>query len=179
MNSKSHSAKSTLTELQERVLETLAQEEPDWILTGGAALAGFHLGHRSTRDLDLFWHGRDEIVDIRRNVSSTLQRAGLGVLNLRSEQAVATLQVSSKGASVVVDLVAEPIENITEPEAAEIGHTRIFIDSKYEILVNKLCALLHRSELRDLVDIEALAQSGLDLDRALSDAPERTAGSRH
>jgi hypothetical protein len=36
--------------------------------------------------------------------------------------------------------------------------------------------LLHRSELRDLIDIEALLDIGGDLDRALADAPTKDGG---
>jgi hypothetical protein len=37
--------------------------DPHWTLTGGGALAGVHLGHRETRDLDLFWRSRPELVE--------------------------------------------------------------------------------------------------------------------
>jgi hypothetical protein len=43
-------------------------------------------------------------------------------------------------------------------------------------LLKKLCALLERSEMRDLVDIEALLQRGESLDRAIADAPRRDSG---
>jgi hypothetical protein len=46
---------SRLTPLQQKILACLAQMDPPWTLIGGAALAGFHLHHRTTRDLDLFW----------------------------------------------------------------------------------------------------------------------------
>ena len=46
-----------LTPLQRRTLVLLAGIELRWTLTGGGALAAVHLGHRPTRDLDLFWHG--------------------------------------------------------------------------------------------------------------------------
>jgi len=42
--------------------------------------------------------------------------------------------------------------------------------------VNKLCALLSRSELRDLVDVRALLASGGELVRALIDCPKQDAG---
>ena len=42
-----------LTALQWRILEILSALQPPWTLTGGAALAGFHLKHRTTKDLDL------------------------------------------------------------------------------------------------------------------------------
>ena len=46
----------------------------------------------------------------------------------------------------------------------------------HEILVNKLCALLSRSELRDLIDVRTLALAGADLELALSDAPRKDGG---
>ena len=48
------SAPSKLTALQRDVLDAFFQRERGFFLTGGAALAGFHLGHRTTDDLDLF-----------------------------------------------------------------------------------------------------------------------------
>ena len=51
---------SRLTPLQERVLGLLAAIRPRWTL-GGGALAGVHLGHRTTRDLDLFFHGLSQL----------------------------------------------------------------------------------------------------------------------
>lgn len=50
-----------LTQLQSRILDRLAGTEPRWTLTGGGALVGFHTAHRTTRDLDLFFHGLDKL----------------------------------------------------------------------------------------------------------------------
>jgi hypothetical protein len=52
---------SRLTPFQHRILGLLAGIIPRWTLTGGGALAGVHLGHRETRDLDLFWRSRAEL----------------------------------------------------------------------------------------------------------------------
>jgi hypothetical protein len=48
--------------------------------------------------------------------------------------------------------------------------------SRDEILASKLAALLERSEIRDLVDVRALLDSGEDLATALRDAPLKDAG---
>lgn len=165
-----------LSNLQARVLAVLAGIDPPWTLTGGAALAGFHLGHRPTRDLDLFWHGRSSIGEVRRDVIARLQRAGLDVSEVRSLDSFSALQVTQGGESVVVDLVAEPVANIETPLRIEHMGVTILVDTAHEILVNKLCALLHRSELRDLVDIEALLAAGGDLGRALAEAPTKDGG---
>ncbi|NOT29556.1 MAG: hypothetical protein HOP15_03800 [Planctomycetes bacterium] len=50
-----------MTDLQRRLLRLLAEMKPRWTLTGGGALSGVHLGHRATRDLDLFWHDLSEL----------------------------------------------------------------------------------------------------------------------
>lgn len=43
-----------LSALQDAVLSGFFREQQPFFLTGGAALAGFFLKHRETRDLDLF-----------------------------------------------------------------------------------------------------------------------------
>ncbi len=58
-----------LSSLQWRILEVLAGLEPPWTLTGGAALVGIHLKHRTTKDLDLFFRqvGRLDALTRRRS----------------------------------------------------------------------------------------------------------------
>jgi hypothetical protein len=63
---------------------------------------------------------------------------------------------------------------ILEREKREINGIRI--DSPEEILANKLCALLSRSELRDLVDVRELEVAGFDLENALSAAQKKDSG---
>ena len=46
----------------------------------------------------------------------------------------------------------------------------------HEILAAKLTALLGRTELRDLIDVQALMDAGTDLVAALRDAPKKDAG---
>jgi Nucleotidyl transferase AbiEii toxin, Type IV TA system len=54
------------------------------------------------------------------------------------------------------------------------GH--IAVDSIEEIFANKICALLSRAELRDLVDVRALEASGLKLEDAFQGATQKDAG---
>jgi hypothetical protein len=74
---------------------------------------------------------------------------------------------------VVVDLIAEPAPSLEPPWRCRIGHSEILVDAPHAILSEKLCALLERSEIRDLVDIEALIRSGQDLPSAIASAPRR------
>lgn len=165
-----------LTPLQRRVLELLADAEPRWTLSGGGALVGFHLKHRATRDLDLFWQGCRSLGTSREWVASTLQEAGLAVETLHTALLFVRLKVEGEGESVVLDLIADPLPPIEPPEEVALGGALIRVDTAHEILVNKLGALLGRSELRDLIDLRELLERGGDLERALGDVPRKDAG---
>ena len=52
----------------------------------------------------------------------------------------------------------------------------ILVENPHEILVDKLCSLLGRSEIRDLEDVRVLLEAGGELERALRDAPRKDAG---
>lgn len=63
-----------------------------------------------------------------------------------------------------------------EVEVVEIGRSSVLVDGRHEILTSKLCALLGRTELRDLEDVHALLLAGGELERALADAPRKDGG---
>jgi hypothetical protein len=167
---------SQLDPLQQRVLRTLARVVPGWVLTGGGALAGFHLKHRRTRDLDLFWRGRSSLEDVPHIVREALRDSGLDVESLQTAPSFHRLRVTDGTSTCVIDLVADSTVALEAPCAATVEGTSISIDTTREILVNKLCALLGRCELRDLQDVKALLDSGADLERALTDAPVKDGG---
>ena len=88
------------------------------------------------------------------------------------------MRVGDGSTEVMLDLGAEPIAFVDSPVSATLGTHRIQVDTVHEILVNKLCALLSRSEIRDLVAVEAFCS-----DAAISSVPvatlaRRTRGSR-
>jgi Nucleotidyl transferase AbiEii toxin, Type IV TA system len=165
-----------LTPLQRRILRVLTKLDPPWTLTGGAALAGVYLGHRTTRDLDLFWRERLELDRTPAEAGHLLRVDGLDVTVLRTSPLYGELRVSDRQDVCVVDLVAEPTPSIEPPQTAVIDGTAMAVDSMHEILVNKLTALLGRTELRDLVDVQALLDAGVDLNAALRDAPKKDGG---
>ncbi len=165
-----------LTALQRRILRALAEISPRWTLTGGGALAGVHLGHRETRDLDLFWRSRARLGTLVADSLSALRTDGLGAEVLRTAPAFGELRVSDGTGNCIVDLVAEPFAAIASPVEAVIEGAIIFVDSRHELLASKLATLLERSEIRDLVDVKALLDTGGDLPAALGDAPKKDSG---
>lgn len=72
--------------------------------------------------------------------------------------------VKRENEAIIVDLVREYVFQI-EREKPIINGIRV--DSPEEILANKLCALLSRSEIRDLVDVRELENAGFSLENAL------------
>src|SRR5687767_11009767 len=89
-----------LDALQIRVLDALADVDPRFVLSGGGALAGVYLGHRTTRDLDLFWRNREELGTLPNLAEQRLAQDGLSVTRLQTAPAFVQLQVSD-GDSVV------------------------------------------------------------------------------
>lgn len=154
----------------------LAGIEPPWTLSGGAALVGFHTRHRETRDLDLFWQSRRELGNTPADARARLERAGLDVTVVQTAEAFSRLGVRDGMESVIIDLVADPVPLAEPPQARTVQGATFLVDTPHQILVNKLCALLSRSELRDLVDVEALLETGCDLRRGLLDAPKQDGG---
>ena len=165
-----------LTPLQTRALATLAEMEPPWTLTGGAALVGFHTQHRETRDLDLFWQSKDALGQLIDDTVQRLRMQGLDVAVLQRSAAFGRIEVRDTKDSIVIDLVADPVPLAEAPQSKTVEGRTILVDTRHQILVNKLCALLSRSELRDLVDVRAILDAGGDLERALEDCPRQDSG---
>lgn len=167
---------ASLSPLQARILHALAGIEPAWTLTGGGALAGFHTGHRTTRDLDLFWRSRKLLEGLPRVVCERIEADGLRWRAIQSGDTFSRIEVTDGTDSCLVDLVVEPWPSLTTPERVEVDGRSIEVDSAHEILVNKLVAMLGRSELRDLEDVAMLLDRGGDYPRALADAPRKDGG---
>jgi len=148
-----------LTALQERVLITLADVEPAWTLTGRAALVGFHALHRETRDLDLFFRPQRTLDHVTAAVREKLEAAGLVVQNLQTSPAFCQLHVSDGSSAIEVDLVADPTPVAEAARPTPCGPVTVLVETPYQLLVNKLVALLSRSELRDLVDVRVLLEA--------------------
>ncbi len=164
--------KSTLNNLQNDFLREFFSRENHFYLTGGAALVGFYFGHRQTEDLDLFTL-ENEIENgflIARDAAKSLDAS---IESIQTSPDFRRLLVKRGDKAVVVDLVREYVFQL-EPEKREINGIRI--DSPEEILANKLCTLLSRSEIRDLIDVRELENAGFSLKDAFQVAGKKDTG---
>lgn len=163
---------STLSQLQRDLLEAFFALESRFFLTGGAALAGFHLGHRSTEDLDLFTResALREGEDVLRRIASDLDAA---IEKISSSPYFVRVLLRRGQEGVLVDLVHDTTAQ-GYPDKLVVGNLRI--DPPAEIFANKLCTLLSRAEIRDVVDAMALEETGLDLAGALDLGAKKDGG---
>lgn len=161
-----------LSPLQQALLEAFFKREPPFFLTGGAALAGYHLGHRVTEDLDLF-STRAALEEGEACLRAAAEECRASPERLQTGPYLRRWIVKRGDEGVVVDLIHDPAPQI-EPHKARSGF--VALDSPREIFANKLSALLGRSELRDLADLCALEAAGQKLDQGVRDAAGKDGG---
>ena len=163
---------SGLDRFQAEFLHAFFARQDRFFLTGGAALAGFHLKHRRTLDLDLFTtedlleEGQASLFDVATELGATVE-------GLRTSSSFRRFLLRRGNESLVVDLVRDRAPQLDE-EKTEISG--IPVDSPSEIMANKLGTLLSRAELRDLVDVRALEAAGFSVEDHLAAAMRKDAG---
>lgn len=165
-------ASTTLNELQKEFLEKFFSHENRFFLSGGAALVGFYLHHRQTQDIDLFTL-EDEIESGFTLANEIAREMGGNIESLQTSPDFRRLLLSRGESAIVVDLVHEYVYQIDHDKRIVGG---IRIDTPEEILANKLCALLSRSEVRDLVDVRALEMTGFSIAAAVNAASKKDSG---
>ncbi|WP_437576134.1 nucleotidyl transferase AbiEii/AbiGii toxin family protein [Sorangium sp. So ce887] len=165
-------SKSLLSPLQEEVLAAFFRRERRFFVTGGAALAGFHLHHRRTADLDLFTTSVD-LDHADEALRAVAQEIGGAIENKETAPSFRRRLVKRGKDRVMVDLVVDRAFQ-AYPEKRLFGDIRV--DPPEEIFANKLCTLLSRSEIRDLVDVYALERAGYKLEDALPLAKQKDGG---
>ncbi len=156
------------------MLEEFFARDQNFSLTGGAALAGFFLGHRTTDDLDLFTADQtsfDHAQEVLQNVAAELQ-ATLTVRQHAPGFRRVVLTTAQLG-SIVVDFVHDRGVSAF-PDKQRFGS--IVVDPVAEFLINTLTAVVSRAEERDLVDLFCLANSGLSIVDSVGAAQAKDGG---
>ncbi|MBW1736438.1 MAG: nucleotidyl transferase AbiEii/AbiGii toxin family protein [Deltaproteobacteria bacterium] len=142
-----------MSEGQREVLLQLVTEptiEEQFFLTGGTALSVFYLHHRMSNDLDLF-----------SSQQVNLSELGFWIKGMWPGEIV-TLKESPHFFSCLIretklDLVIDPL-SVDEQRPSvtfENGH-KVRVDTIRNIVSNKLCACVSRTEPKDYVDLYAI-----------------------
>lgn len=162
-----------LSRLQLDLLRAFSCRRQDFFLTGGAALIGFHGIERRTEDLDLFTLEERPLDEAGRELELASREIGARCAVLRAGPDFRRYFVERESEATTVDLVRERVAQViaTKPRIEGIS-----VDPPEEILANKLCTLVSRSEVRDFWDTYQLSRRGLSLEQALLHAQRKDAG---
>lgn len=167
------SSTSRLTPLQRDLLEGFFAREQRFFLTGGGALTGFYFGHRDTEDLDLFSPPGPDLAEGARAIEATAAALSATIEALQTYPDFRRFLVRRGQESCLVDLV---IDRAPAIDAAKPTRGVVRVDTLREIAANKICTILGRSQIKDLVDLERLLGAGVSLEQALADAATKDRG---
>ncbi len=151
---------SVLTPLQREVVNLL-KAVPTGFVSGGTALSGY-LRHRGSLDVDLFVR---ELADVDGAAAVLLHSATtmrMVVEELRRGPGFRRYLVTRGKDSTLVDIVHEVVPQVVRLEDKPM-RDGIRVDSLDDLVANKLCAVLGRSDVKDLVDLYFLAEAGIEL----------------
>ena len=174
---------NVLTPLQHDFLSNFFAQPASapFVLTGGTALAAFHLQHRLSEDIDLFAVAPMDEAELKHSESLEL-----GFQAAMDVGAILGARVESRAPSVhfhqvfltregeprlKIDLVRDPGPMFGAPQVFET--TRV--DSKLNIGVNKVTAL-SRLAARDYIDLFFLTKAGLKFDELVGLAKQKDPG---
>lgn len=155
--------------LQDKVLAVFRNSP--FYLTGGTALSRGYYQHRYSDDLDLFVNDNNDFQRLVFRVIPALWEQ-FGTLDVVSrEEAFCRLFVGRE------QLKIELINDVPAHAGVIVDHPVLGrLDSRENILANKITALLDRSHPKDVADIYYLLKDGISLKRALTDADSKAAG---
>jgi hypothetical protein len=125
-------------------------------LGGGAALSGLHLGHRLSRDLDLFCHQAAGVRELVIALPDAASESGVSTRLVRDAGTFARAEIEHGQLRAELDLIHESTPDIDPPLEVE----GVITESLADLRAAKLTCILSRSEPRDLVDLLFLDRAG-------------------
>jgi hypothetical protein len=166
-----------LYQLQDWALARLAEVSHGFYLSGGTALSRGYYAHRHSEDLDFFVNDSAEFPLWRDRCLEALGRAAAAE-NVRLEIILREERFGRAFLRGPVSLKLEFINDVPFRVGKPWKHPCLgLLDSKENILANKISALVDRQEPKDLADIFWLCcRDGLDLGAALDNATGKAAG---
>jgi hypothetical protein len=160
---------------QDAVLSVAARVETGFYLTGGTALGRVHLRHRYSEDLDLFVNDDDRFQAwVDRLLAAWQAEAAWRLTVQRRDPRFVRALVSADELELKVEFVNDVRGRVGVPTR----HPGFgLVDTKENILANKITALLDREEPKDLADVWGLCvRGGLVLKDALAGASSKAVG---
>ena len=154
---------------QEEVLDAFFSRESGFFLTGGSALAGYHIHHRPIESLELCTVedrvrvGEAALLEVAGDIGAKIQR-------LEAPEAYGKFLLRRGDDSLVVNIAQDLCPQV-QPEKTVIGEIRV--DRPKEIMARILCSLRSHFGPADLVDLRALEIAGYTVEDHLEAAAHR------
>jgi hypothetical protein len=150
----------SLTPLKHDFLKSFFKKSQDFFLTGGSALGVFYYDHRLSYDLDLFtvkdidWHFLEKLfISVAEEINAEYKSITKAPFFHRYE-------LKREKDKEIIDFVIEKVPQIDKDKKT---FDMIKVDTQLEIGINKICTLLSRTELKDVIDLYFLVKNGFDI----------------
>jgi len=155
--------------LQDMVIPVFS--DTPFYLTGGTALSRGYYNHRYSDDLDYFVNYRPDFMKLSDIQTDKIRKIFNDIKIAVKDKYFYRVFVAGE------KLKIEMINDVPSHAGTLMNHPELgLIDSKENILANKLTAVVDRALPKDIVDIYFLLKDALDLKKALTDAESKAAG---
>ncbi len=146
-------------------------KDSPFYLTGGTALSRGYYQHRYSDDLDYFVNDHADFERICERQIEKLKKIFSDIKIVLKDKNFCRVFVGDE------KLKIEMINDVPSHSGTLVEHPVLgLIDSKENIIANKLTAVVDRSVPKDIVDIYLLLKDGLNLKKALVNAESKAAG---
>jgi predicted nucleotidyltransferase component of viral defense system len=161
-----------LTSTQNSFLREFFSRAQEFYLTGGTALSAFYLRHRYSEDLDFFTN--DEVA-FRRAENIVMDSCAALKISFSSIRLTSYFKHFSigKGNDFLTLHFAKDVPYHLKPSNHFDG---IVVDSLEDIAANKICAVLGRTEMKDLIDLFFLDEAGYGVSEYFTHAQQKDGG---
>lgn len=161
-----------LTSLQNSFLTEFFKLTQDFYLTGGTALSAFYLQHRDSIDLDLFTSDDEAFQRAEDLTNQTGIKLNIACQAVRIRSYFKHFQVGPAEEQLTIHFSKEYSAHVKPLN--QFGE--ILVDSIEDITVNKVCAALGRTEIKDLVDLYFLDKAGYPIIKYFDLAQQKDGG---
>ena len=142
--------------MQREVLANLIAHpdiEKNFFLTGGTALSVFYLHHRLSDDLDLFSKDFPNLAEIAFWIKTRWPKESI---KIKEAAQFLSLLINDVKVDFVIDPLSTDEERIRHP--FDTGHY-LLVDTINNIVSNKFCAVVSRTEPKDYIDLFMILKS--------------------
>lgn len=144
-------AKTILNSFQRKVLQLFKTSvlSNKFYLSGGTALAEFYLKHRLSEDLDFFTQEELNIEELKKFINLVARKTQIIEVKFQHGFGLYTFFLKDKSQQYKIDFGQYPFGPIKKLKK----FNGIFVESLYDIAVNKAQTIAFRPRLRDFIDL--------------------------